>query len=509
MLSCIVILAGCGDQKRSFPSDPAGRTSPLPPSNTSDVQLLTFALSAVLEQPALREGIREDLRDSPFSQHRIEFSSYLRGPRGAQIRSELAGVLSSGGRDLVAIVKGLPALELVMPKSLDRVEWKGGADLQLMGTLLSRQEQIRAGRSRQNGYKVGGVPHTFVPDQYSPIKLLVIRPVSDPFPADPEGIRSAAPTQDRRAVGNVAEERAAQHALGTKLAGLQPRMNIPPCYPDCPEPPPSPPGVGNGGATLPSQMTQNYCDGLYPTFQPGEDRDSDGVRDNCEFAIASALAPLLNLSTQDAMSIHNPYWAVSRKPGAYRHYQIFYAISYYEDPGDGQWGSEWHHGDSEFIILEVRNSGGSKWGVYYATLSAHWQAGSYDATATYYYDDLEYTGTAPYPRIWASIHKHANYRSKEVCGWGPNGIYHWDSCEGAYQGVRIRVDSDRNLGNFFNRPLSQRNPNTRLIDHTWSSVGGRLGEEHYWSDSAAFAGWNIPKAPHATPYTKMFEFYSF
>ena len=389
-------------------------------------------------------------------------------------------------------------MTLEQPLIIDwnRQFWQGG---------VGKNCKLRTTEVRE----VRSIGFELVPDRYSGLKLLVLRPISDPFPTDAEAVRAAAPKQDRLEVSTFSEERTAQEALGARLARLQPRMDLEPCYPDCPPPPPSPPAVANGGATLPSHMTQTYCDGRFTTLPPSGDLDSDGMRDDCEYAIASALSPLLNLSTQDPMSINNPYWAVSKHPDPGKHFQVMYAISYYEDPGDYLWGAEWHHGDSEFIILNFRNAGGSKWGVLNATLSAHWQAGSYDATATYYYDDLEYAGSVPYPRIWASISKHANYRSKEVCGWGPNGWMYFDSCEGSYQGYRIQVISGRNLGNFYHEPLSQRNPNTRLINCTWSDVGGRYGEECYWSDSAAFAGWNIPKAPNATPYTKMLEFYGF
>lgn len=497
------------------------------------IDSLAFALSVGLSNREIRQRVREDLRDSPFEHHRIHFRSYFNSSRGELLRTKLKTSSESSSRNVALLLERLPELELVIPKSLDRVEWQGGEDLRVWGIARSIADQIREVGLPQRGYRPGGVPITFVPDAYSTQKLIVLRPVSVLFPPDAEQVRGASPIHTRTSVSTFAEERRAQRKLGKAARrsnfagprgalGLSPRFVLgscspeggdPYCCPDtadyCEQPPSSGPWpVANGGTTLSPEKGQYYCYGVTPAIQPGEDIDADGIRDDCEFEIAAAFAPLLNLSVDDQGRGHSPYWSVTKNPDRPWNVLIMYALSYYEDPGDFMWGVYWHHGDSEFIILEVQNSTTSIWGVVGATLSAHWQDGGFDATASYYYDDLEFPGVS-YPRIWSSINKHANYRSREVCGWGPGGIAFWDSCEGDYQGFRVSVQPDRNLGNYFNRPPGNRDATNIRRDCTTSLVPGRTGTECFWTDTLHFSGWNPEKEPSATPYAKILKFYGF
>jgi hypothetical protein len=143
-------------------------------------------------------------------------------------------------------------------------------------------------------------------------------------------------------------------------------------------------------------MTTAYCYGYSSPLNGTNDQDNDRIRDDCEVAIASALSPLLNIGNGDDSKWRQSYWSASRHPDRDGNIQIIYAIGYLDDGGDPLTGFGGHFGDSEFIILEVANPTTSVWGVYYATLSAHFNYW-YDDTSTYYWDDLEYPGGA-FPR---------------------------------------------------------------------------------------------------------------
>lgn len=290
--------------------------------------------------------------------------------------------------------------------------------------------------------------------------------------------------------------------------------------PDCddpPPPPPPPPAVGGGGATLASTMTKAYC----YTVTAATDVDNDQIRDDCEAALASRLAPLLNIGNDEWASARQPYWAASRNPDRPDNVQIIYALAYVRDGGFFYLGSA-HEGDSEFIILEVINTSGSNWGIIGATLSAHFNAednawwfifGYHEGGDSYYWDDLDYP-QGPFPRIWSSLGKHANYRNRAAC---EAGAWIQDSCQGDYIGTQIPAPASRNLGNFYNRPLGSRNPVTQLIDCTlWEGPNpiysvSRTGTECFWRsiDNSSFAGWDPSKPQDATPYRRIFEIFGF
>jgi len=310
----------------------------------------------------------------------------------------------------------------------------------------------------------------------------------------------------------------------TLAAPDAPSMLIIPCGdpgapPSCDPPPPPPPpipGVGGGGATLPSIMTKSYC----YTVTTTTDRDNDRIRDDCEAELASRLAPLLNIGNDDWVPARQPYWAASRHPDRPDNVQIFYALAYLRDGGFFFTAYlDAHEGDSEFIVLEVINATGSRWGTIEATLSVHFSAelpeycfaiyGKYCGTDTYYWDDLDYP-QGPFPRIWSSLAKHANYRNRAAC---ESGASLQDSCGGDYVGVQIPAPASRNLGNFFNVAPVLRNPSTQLLSCTnWvglTFVYGyfRTGQECFWDlNNDRFSGWD-PLRPDAgvTPYWRMFQ----
>jgi len=272
-------------------------------------------------------------------------------------------------------------------------------------------------------------------------------------------------------------------------------------------------GVGGGGAVLSSQMTQSYCYGISPALTASTDRDNDRVHDDCELEIASAVSPLLNVGDDDDRPARQSYWSLSRHPDRPDNVQIIYAIAYVMDGGQATFGWEWHQGDSEFIVLEVKNVTDSRWGIIEATLSAHFGSGGHDNTSTYYWDDLQYPGGA-YPRIWASLDKHANYRSKSVCEAG--GPFWSDSCEGSYVGTRMPVLSSRNLGNYYHVPPASRTTQTQLKDCV--AWGGplymyyiyRTGLECFWlPETTRFSGWDPAKPHDVTPYWEIFLLFEF
>lgn len=498
------------------------------------VDSVARAVAIVLANDGIRQKVHDDLRDSPFRNHRIHLRSYFRGTAGGEVGRATASILGISFEALLGLLETLPELELIVPRATDRVSWKGREPLIVMGTALPFMQRLKNGEFVETAYRSGGEPIATDVFFSPPGVLVVIQPAERTYPPDVEARRLSAGHQNRSTITTAKDERAEQRRRGRESVAAERnfqggsllRLVQNTCSPEggdpyccdpsmdyCPEPPQE--GgmfLGGGGALLPESDSYMRCMGNSVALDGSNDRDNNGILDDCEEDIALALRPIMNFGEYEDCGAHDPYWSISRHPDRPNHVQIFYALSYLEDCGT--WPLDHHHGDSEFVIIEAMGYGGENsvnpvvWGAVNVTFSAHFDGplGS-DATATYAAYDLEFPAR-PNVRVWVSEDKHANYRSKAVCDSGPNG-WHTDDCLGDYIGGLLTIPSGRNLGNFFNVPVP-RNPLTRFITDTHSSYPGRSGVENYW-DGSEFSGW-MPagsREPSATRYNKMLEIYGF
>lgn len=192
----------------------------------------------------------------------------------------------------------------------------------------------------------------------------------------------------------------------------------------------------------------------------------------------------------------------------------FYLFAYHRDPGAPNWFDSYaHNGDSEFVILKIRNPFAgqntegwysTKWELETATLSAHWQQ-STEATATYGYSSLEYFDAyRGRPRVWVARDKHANYRSKSVCDWG---AYYTDTCDDNTAAGTLEVHPDRNIGNHW---LPDGTVGTHLnygsysVHYSWELYSQ---QENFWFFEK-FGGWLVGH-PKAEGYKYSLEFFRF
>ena len=538
---CMLTLITGGIACSENQSDIIGPVTPTQVSGHAEAAADSLAqgIARAIADEDVRKMLRDDLRDSPFPSHALHFWSYARSSSGARILERASRALGISVADLFRIEKTLPRLEIVIPRSMDRLAWQGGSEINVIATPLPLETRISERRGSEKGFDLFGNRVVIPTLSYSAKPYVMIRPYESKYPENPEAERNRAakgsgltvttPREERqllklRGSQNVARLAGAKVKFRANAATLSPRLTSTPpgcdpeqdpnCCPPTADTCPGDPGgagpwpVGNGGSTLAPEKTYNYCMGVTSTFTAESDRDSDQIQDDCEVEIAQALTPIINLSINDEAPGMQTYWTASRHPDRTYAIKIMYALSYFDDAGDPTFHFTAHHGDSEWIILEVQNSTTSIWGVTYATLSAHYGAEN-DATATYYWDDLEWPNGA-HPRIWSSWNKHANYRSKEVCGWGPGGLEAEDGCEGDYIGWFVSVQPGRNLGNYFNRPEGIRTTSTQLVNCTTSDYSsGRTGTECYWTDTDTFGGWYPVRNGGATPYRDIFSNFFF
>jgi len=480
-------------------------------------------LALSLVDSSLRTQLRNHLRDTPFENHRIALQPYLSGQAGQALLVKMARLGGSSPSRIMETLHDFPPLEIALDGVLDRLFWKGTSDIIVYGLSVPAATLFAGGQLSLVGFDVNGTAQNLTLGETANRRLLVIQPATDPFPTDAEDRRAAAPRQTRLTVSTPDEERARLLEVGQReiqhsaASASDPKIRNQIicdwrgeyCYDD--DPPPEP---LQGGVDLPAGIDQEHCFGYVVTLDGTNDIDQDGVLDSCEFPIAYAMRPVLNIGNDDGAPLREPYMSVSRHPTKANTLQIIYALAYHRDAGTPfLWGAGGHEGDSEFIIFEVSNPKGfaygeqveTRWRLDYATLSAHYGDGSFDHTATYWAEDLEYTiYWRARPRIWVSLGKHANYRNHSVCGtsWY-NGVWN-DTCAGSYLAGDTDIRDDENLGNYYSFPPG----GVRLMTFPTVSRYGRPGTENFWFD-AGFGGWSGQHNPGVTPYWQIFSAFGF
>lgn len=458
-------------------------------------------MAIALSDETLRRRVFEDLRDSPFPQHRIHLASYLSGARGSVVLARAATAAGKSQAQLITLAAARGGLQLAMPRSGDRITWAGTSDIAVKGTaqtLRERAEQFRREPYTEFAYRTDGtrLPHGILTESLYP--FLVISASEVNLGASPEVARAASPRQTRQTVSTPDEEIALYKARGDSVLRTSPALT-PRGIIECP-----PEGCGGGGGgggrpmgvSIPSGKTYADC------YQPGGfnttvDRDQDGVDDQCEAELALAFRPQMKLMQDDCDTRSAPHFAVRQKfsqdwGGVI---YIFYAISYVYDCGPPFTcttafpACDNHLGDSEWIILEVgpsANSSHGPWSLKFGTMSAHWQSEN-DQTAGYAAYDLEDADGSPgfgAPLIWAAEDKHANYRSQVSCD--SSGWFNVDNCDNPWPAYfTLGFGPEHNLGHG--------GPGREFIGSAGTPVPDRLtgngNVEYFWTNSPAFCGW--------------------
>ncbi len=145
------------------------------------------------------------------------------------------------------------------------------------------------------------------------------------------------------------------------------------------------------------------------------DADHDWLDDNCEYQLAMAFRPLLQMSAMESCPEGQPYWAAKYFPHA-DFVRLAYMPAWHYDCDVG-----YHYGDSEFITVDiVYNPSSNHWQLWNMWTSAHWKATllgiGVDFSRWTSYSGVEFPDRPQgHPRVWVSSGKHANYPTQNSC----------------------------------------------------------------------------------------------
>jgi hypothetical protein len=438
-------------------------------------------VALALRQPLLRLRLLQDLRDSPFPEHRIHLRSYLAGERGRAITAAAAAGAGVSADSFLAIIKGLPQLQISVPVSYDRVTWTGSDSAVVIGLTVPKEEVPRV-RSI-TGYSTRTGEPLVVPTRVVlPYPVILVSPAEIDFGPDPEGKRRSAPKRSRKTI-STSEETFFTISNCTDTALLECDTS-------------TSGGGWDSGVKLPSGYTYE----CFVSVGAAGDTDGDGILQQCEHELADAFGPYLQWDQGEDASQRQSYFAVKRG-GTSTEVQIMYMMAYFEDAG--QWESlKPHDGDSEFLVFTVSYKNGW-WRLSTVYLSAHWGVLGWDASSLRSTSEFEHPDGNLYgrPKIWISEDKHGNYPNQQKCDEGAN----WqDNCNNPINALEIHsAQTDRNVGN-------REGGTTQLLNCVVRTThgGGGTKDECLWTYSD-FSGWQDRYEKDATGYTTVLDAFDF
>lgn len=194
---------------------------------------VTRLLAIAMSDSVLRNQVKQDLRDSPFLEHKVDFLPYLRG--NEELRQRMNLNAANGRNEMARLLASLRPMELYMPVRSHRQTWTGGDDL-VVATLVGKEEQAPV------GFIISGEAYPLNVDEPPSVPVLALVPVETDFARPPpSGAYTNSADNEGRSIGIY---QPTSSLIGT-MADCDPETAIEPCD----EPPPS---TGFSWANAPS-----------------------------------------------------------------------------------------------------------------------------------------------------------------------------------------------------------------------------------------------------------------
>ena len=186
-----VFLAACGDADRATgPISEAGApgSAAMSPAE-SPVGDVAHALALALQDQGLRQRLKNDMRRSPFPEHKLDVAAYLRGQSGGIVLAKMAQATGRTRADLLALLDRAGPLEMYFSIPAHRETWTGGADLQVLGS-------TRAEGQFATAYTTSGTPVSVLVATVPATPTLVVVPQETDF-SDPPDMSTVRNVRDR------------------------------------------------------------------------------------------------------------------------------------------------------------------------------------------------------------------------------------------------------------------------------------------------------------------------
>jgi hypothetical protein len=129
------IIGGCATDRRSDTILAPAVSNAVVRGENAALGELTRAVALALQNPGLRQQIRNDLRDSRSTrEHKLELSNYLHG-KGGILLAQMARATGKSHDEILELLRSTTALEFYMPVPEHRASWQGGANVLVASAL--------------------------------------------------------------------------------------------------------------------------------------------------------------------------------------------------------------------------------------------------------------------------------------------------------------------------------------------------------------------------------------
>lgn len=125
LLTLVCLASGCGDRGGgAF----APKTTGSSVSGLSYVDAVARAVALGMSQPEVREAVRDDLRASPWTEHKLSLREFQTTPTGELLFRASAAAVGADLDALQARVAALPDLDFYVPVRQHRLTWRSTDD---------------------------------------------------------------------------------------------------------------------------------------------------------------------------------------------------------------------------------------------------------------------------------------------------------------------------------------------------------------------------------------------
>lgn len=131
-MGAVAIFAACSEPS----TKPSASPPPGPGPDASAVGTLAArAIAIALVEPEIRQQILGDMRDSPFSEHKLVLQDYFRTPGGERVLDAIQRAGIDAGK-LRSALQGAARIQFYVPNTAQRSSWQGTADVLVAASLI-------------------------------------------------------------------------------------------------------------------------------------------------------------------------------------------------------------------------------------------------------------------------------------------------------------------------------------------------------------------------------------
>lgn len=162
MLGVAAFGTGCAERGEQLVAPEARSASPM----ESRVDALARAFAVAMADPGVRAAVRDAMRASPLTAHKLSLQQFGASPDGEQLLRAAASAVGKSVDELRSTIAGLPELDFYVPARQHRLTWRATVDYVVAVNLN--------GHGATAGYGPDGRPVAFDLFQAEPPRQVVL-----------------------------------------------------------------------------------------------------------------------------------------------------------------------------------------------------------------------------------------------------------------------------------------------------------------------------------------------